>query len=146
LREYLAAVVVVFGYGWMLWRGPSAAARTGAGLIIAATLFVCYRLYVHGSVASLRTDLGMECSLDFYRAQLERQRDLLRSVWLWYLLPFAPGFMVLLVARALAQPDHAWRVAASGVGVLILGVGVHALNRWGAARIQRRLDSLKDNT
>jgi hypothetical protein len=38
LREYVAAVGVVFAFGWALWSGPSAAARIGAGLIIAAAL------------------------------------------------------------------------------------------------------------
>src|SRR6185295_13842227 len=31
-REYIAAVVVVIGYGWILWRIPFATARIGAGL------------------------------------------------------------------------------------------------------------------
>src|SRR6058998_1611847 len=57
-REYIAAVVVVFGYGLILWRVPFATARIGAGLIIAATIFICYRLHVHGSAESLRTDVA----------------------------------------------------------------------------------------
>lgn len=144
-REYIAAVVVVFGYGWILWQVPLAAVRIGAGLIIAATIFVCYRLHVHGSAASLRTDLGMKSSLEFCRAQLERQRDLLCSVWLWYVLPFAPGFLVLLIGLARAHPARVSRVVAFGVLVLITGIGIHALSRRVAARIQRALDRLKDN-
>jgi hypothetical protein len=38
LREYMAAVVVVFACGWTLWSGPSASARISAGLIIAGDL------------------------------------------------------------------------------------------------------------
>lgn len=144
-REFIAAVVVVFGYGWILWRVPFAMARIGAGLIIAATIFICYRLHVHGSAASLRTDLGMKSSLEFYRVQLERQRDLLYSVWRWYMLPFVPGFLVLLIGQALAQPARVSFVVAYGVLALCLGVGLHALNRRAAARIQRALDRLKDN-
>jgi hypothetical protein len=145
-REYIAAVVVVFVYGWTLWLLPIAAARIGAGLIIAATIFVCYRLHVHGSAASLQADVGIESSLEFYRVQLERQRDLLRSVWRWFLLPFVPGFLVLLIAYALAQPARVSLVVAYGVVALSLGVGLHALNRRAAARIQRVLDRLNDNT
>ena len=66
-REYIAAVVVVIGYGLIVWRVPFAAARIGAGLIIAATIFICYRLHVHGSAESLRTDVAMKSSVDFYR-------------------------------------------------------------------------------
>jgi len=78
-REYIAAVVVLVGCGWILWRAPVASARIGSGFIIAATLYICYRLHVHGSAASLRTDVGMTSSLDFLRTQLERQRDLLQA-------------------------------------------------------------------
>lgn len=144
-REYIAGVVVVLGYGWILWRAPSAVVRAGAGLIIAATIFICYQLRVHGSAASLQADVGITSSLDFYRVQLERQRDLLRGVWRWCLLPFVPGFMVLLIGQALAQPTRVSFVAAYGVVALILGVGLHVLNRHVAARIQRALDRLTDN-
>jgi hypothetical protein len=144
-REYIAAVVVLVGYGWILRRALSPAVRVGAGLIIAATIFICYQLRVHGSAASLQADVGIKSSLDFYRVQLERQRELLHSVWRWYLLPFAPGFLVLLIGQALAQPARVSFVVVYGVLVLIGGGGLHALNRRGAARIQRALDRLKDN-
>jgi hypothetical protein len=143
-REYIAAVVVAIVYGWAFWRAPSAAARVGAGLIIAATIFVCYRLRVHGSARSLQADVGIVSSLNFYRVQLERQRDLLHGVWRWFLLPFVPGLLVLLIAYALAQPARVSFVVAYGALALCLGGGLHALNRRAAARIQRALDRLKD--
>jgi hypothetical protein len=87
----------------------------------------------------------MKSSLEFYRVQLERQRDLLHGVWRWYMLPFVPGFLVLLIGQALAQPARVSFVVAYGVLALCLGVGLHALNRGAAARIQRALDRLKDN-
>jgi hypothetical protein len=142
-REYIAGVAVVAGYGWILWRAPSITARAGAGLIVAATIFICYQLHVHGSAASLQADIGLQSSLDFYRAQLERQRDLLRGVWRWCLLPFVPGFLVLLTGQALAQPARVSFVAAYGVAALMLGIALHALNRHVAARIQQALDRLK---
>jgi len=145
-REYIAAVVVVIGYGLIVWRLPFAAARIGAGLIIAAPIFICYRIHVHGSAESLGTDVGIKSSLDFYRAQLERQRDLVGSVWRWALLPFVPGFLVLLIGQALAQPARVPFVVAYGVLALLLGVGLHALNRRGAARIQQLLDRLNNKT
>jgi hypothetical protein len=146
LREYVAAVVVVFAFGWTLWNGPSAAARIGAGLMIAAALFVSYWLHAQGVAASLPADLGTQSSLDFLRGQLERKRDRLRSAWLWYVLPFVPGVLVLGIARALAEPARAPRVIASSVLILIVGVGLHVRSRRTAARVQRRLDDLKGNS
>jgi hypothetical protein len=143
-REYIAAVIAVFSYGWILWRVPVGAARIGAGLIIAATILICYRLHAYGSASSLRADVGIKNSLEFYRVQLERQRDLLRSVWLWFLLPFVPGFVVGLIGLARAQPSLMSPIVVYGVLLVMLGLGLHALNRRAAARIQRALDRLKD--
>ena len=36
-REYVAASVVAAGCGWVMWAGPSATIRVGAGLSVAAT-------------------------------------------------------------------------------------------------------------
>jgi hypothetical protein len=143
-REYIAAVFVVAAYGVILWRAPSAAVRMGAALILAATAVVCYRLRVYGSAASLQDNVAINNSLEFYRAQLERQRDFLRKVWLWFLLPFVPGFVVGLVGYARAQPSHRPATIVYGVFALLLGIGLHLLNHRAAVRLQRVLDRLQD--
>jgi hypothetical protein len=145
LREYVAAVIVTPLFGWTMWVGPSGTIRIGAALNIAAILFVVLQLYVRGSVMSLPADLALSSSLEFYRKQLERQRDLLRSVWSWALLPFVPGFLVLQIGLALALPARTARFIGISVVFLVLLVGLHALNRHVAARIQQRLDRLKEN-
>ena len=144
-REYVAAVFVVIAYGLILWRAPSVSVRLGAALILAATAVVCYRLHVYGSAASLESNVGITSSLEFYRAQLERQRDLLQRVWLWFLLPFVPGFVVGLIGYALAQPGHRTATIVYGVLALMLGIGLHVLNRRAAVRLQRILDRLSGN-
>jgi len=144
-REYVAAVFVAVAYGGILWRAPSAAVRIGAALILAATAVVCYRLRVYGSAASLQDNVGINNSLEFYRAQLERQRDLLRSVWIWFLLPFVPGFVVGLIGYARAQPSHQAATIVYSVLAMLLGIGLHLLNHRAAVRLQRVLDRLKDN-
>jgi len=144
-REYIAAVVVVVSYGWILWRAPTSTIRVGAGLILGATLLICYRLYLHGSAAPLDATVGITTSLEFYCGQLERQRDLLRSVWRWCLLPLVPGFLVLLIGTARAQPAHTTAIVVYAVLALMLGVGLHVLNSRAAARIERALDRLKES-
>ena len=145
LREYVAAAIVAPAFAWIMWIGPSATIRVGAALNIAAILFVVQQLYVRGSSTALPADLAFCSSLDFYRAQLERQRDLLRSVWSWALLPLMPGFLVLQIGLALALPARTARFIVIGVVFLVLLAGLHALNRHVAARIQQRLDRLKDS-
>ena len=145
LREYVAAAIVIPVFGLTVWVGPSDTIRFGAGLIIAATVFVVHHLHKRGAAQSPPTDLALRASIDFHRVQLERQRDLLRSVWSWALLPLMPGFLVLQLGLALALPARTARFIVIGVSYVVLAVGLHALNRHVAARIQQRLDRLQEN-
>jgi hypothetical protein len=87
-------------------------------------------------------DLGVRDCLQFHRAELERQRDLLRSVWYWYLLPFVPGAAVILIARAIERPDRRVLALVVGVAFVVGFVLVGKLNETGARRIQRAIDRL----
>jgi len=144
-REYVAAAVVVAVMAWQMFAMPSVTLRVGAGLTIAATIAVAYMLHLWGSARTLPSDLALTSALEFHRVQLERQRDLLRSVWWWYLLPFVPGVLVLAIGHALARPERTSGTIAWGVGMLLIMVGGYALNRRKAAQIQQRIDRLKEN-
>ncbi len=144
-REYIAAAVVVAFYGLYMWVAPSAIIRVGAGLAIAAAMAVAYNLRRRGTAMSLPADLGLRSAREFHRVQLERQRDLLRSVWWWGLLPFAPSLLVLIIGQAMAQSQHMPGVIALSVVAIVLMGGVYELNRRAAAGIQRRIDRLNQN-
>ena len=144
-REYIVAAIVVAVFGWQMFKFPSALLRIGAGLIIAAVIAVVYMLHLWGTAQTLPSDLALTSALEFHRAQLEKQRDLLRSVWWWYLLPFVPGVVVMVIGRALAQPERMAQIIAWSVGMIVIMVGGYVLNQRAAARIQRRIDGLKEN-
>jgi len=145
-REYIAAAVEVVGFGALMWYGPSITIRIGAGLIVSAAVFVVHQLHRRGAATSLPTDLALTSALEFHRAQLVRQRNLLHSVWLWYLMPFAPGAITLLIGLALANPGRmSGVIIAIGMVNVAVVFGLHVLNRRGAARIQQRLDRLSEN-
>jgi hypothetical protein len=145
LREYIAAVVVIVSFSWMIWVEPSGTVRAGAGLIIAWAVFIAYQLHTRGTATSFPSDLGLKSALEFHRVQLTRQLDLLRSVWWWYLLPMVPGFIVLDIGLALEHPERTLRIVAAGVLVIVLLLSVYELNRRAAAGLQRRLDRLKED-
>src|SRR5450432_437693 len=84
LREYSGAIVVLGAFGYYLWKFPEL--RLGSALIIAATFYVVYQLHARGAAKAVPAPLGLGTSLDFHRRELERQRDLIRDVWKWYLL------------------------------------------------------------
>lgn len=149
-REYAAGVFVIAGFGYFGWKLSGLLVRVGAGLIIAGTLFVMYELHRRGSVRTAPADLGLSTCIDFHRRSLERQRDALRAVWTWYLLPFVPGLVVFEIGSAMSQ----WAAHPSGLAQLVTrflisgGIvaavffGVWKLNQWGAAKLQKRIDEL----
>ena len=141
-REYVAAGIAAGFFGWLGWIGPSATIRVGAGLVVAASLLVVHQLRVRGGTVALPADLALTSALEFHRAQLERQRDLLRSVWWWGLLPAAPGLVIFQIGHVLARPELLPGFIGLSILLIAVMVGVHALNRRVAARIQQRLDRL----
>lgn len=143
LREYVAAVIVVLVFGWAALTAPSAIFRIGAGLTVAAAVLVVYLLRRWGTARTLSSDLALTSALEFVRVQLERQRDVLRGVWWWAMLPFVPGLLLMQIGLALDQPRRLTSVIVWGVMMIVLMVALHALNRRAAGRIQQRIDRLK---
>jgi hypothetical protein len=103
LREYIAGgvVIVVFTIYLFVFKNPTA--RLGCALTLAGTCFVMWQIYRRGTPGTLPADLTLTACLEFRRRELVRQRDLLRSVWLWYIGPFVPGFIVF---GAGVRPRH----------------------------------------
>ena len=144
-REYAAAVLVVAVFGWQMFTLPSLLLRIGAGMSIAAAIAVAYMIHRWGTARMLPSDLALTSALEFHRVQLERQRDLLRAVWWWYLLPFTPGVLVLEVGHALAEPERRSQIISLSVAMFLGMIAIYVLNRRAAARIQRQIDRLKKN-
>ena len=142
LSEYAAAVFVVAGFGFYLWRFDGLWLRTGSLLIIAATLYMVYQLHKRGSSESVPTGAS---SIVFHRTELERQRDALQSVWRWYLLPFVPGMIIFLIGRAIENPPGSW--APLNVTVLLCVAVfflVGKLNQRAARKLQHQIDELAE--
>jgi len=141
-REYAGAalllvLVAVFGA-----REHNVTVLIGSGLMALAAVYVVYHLHRFGTVRRMPPDIGLRDCLDFHRTELVRQRDLLRSVWWWYLLPFVPGAALIFIGRAIERPDRRVLGAVGAVVFAATFVGVGLLNAWGARKIQRAIDTL----
>ena len=153
LREYVASAIVIAAFGSYISVLPSTLTRTGCVLIIAGTLFVVYTLHKRGAARTMPAGLEFRSCVEFHRKELQRQRDLLRGVWSWYLLPFVPGIIVFSLGRlreqAMKEPNASTHpgemVTNFALGIVVpalLFVGVWWLNQWAASKLQRRIDAL----
>jgi Flp pilus assembly protein TadB len=141
LREYVAAAVVLVAFSWFLWRFPLL--RLGCILILAGTLYVMYQLHTKGSAKVVPEALALDNCLAFHKRELERQRDLLRDVWKWYLLPFVPGLFAIVADPLLRLPPASWlRVWPFILVCAAMFYLVWRLNKTAADKLQRQIDEL----
>ena len=149
LREYIGSALVIASFAFCAWNMPGWMIKLGSLLVVAGTIFVAWQLHRRGRAAGVPDGATAAGLLAFHREELTRQRDAVRSVWLWYLLPFLPGMTLLMLGRyfqvhapgrAIAT-DHMIIVFASIIMALVFVV-ILLLNLWGAARIQNRIHEL----
>ena len=136
-REYVAAAFVVVWFSVWAWFARSAVVALGCSLVALAALWVVYHLQRRGAARRPAGEQEGMSGLEFLRSELVRQRDLLRSVWWWYLLPFVPGMLLITVGTSPKRWD--W-LFLGFVAVTFAGIGL--LNQRVARKLQRRIDDL----
>jgi hypothetical protein len=143
--EYAAGLVVVVIVLPWIWQAPNRVIAVGCALLLAAVGYVTYRLRAFGASLTMPSDLGARSCVEFHRAELERQRDLLQNVWTWYLLPFWPGMGLILVGGTIEHPE-AWLFAV-GTAILAVAMAIHIawMNKRSARTLQERIDRLEEN-
>ena len=144
-RETVASIFSVALFAFYFFWIPTPLARLGSCLTILGLLYVVYYMNAKGTPAKAPAEAGFETCVEFRRRELERQRDLLRSVWLWYMLPWLPGMLLFFVGAIAAKIHHTsdwWKAAPIG---LVLALACWFLlwrNRRGADKLQRMIDEL----
>jgi voltage-gated potassium channel Kch len=145
LIEYAACAVVVVSFGAYAFTLPTLLQRFGSALVVLATFYTVWQLHRRGS-AEAPEMAGTMPLYAFLRAQLVRQRDALKAIFWWYLLPFLPG-MALLMAGSLDAPDThpdgaSWRDAVGLAVMAAIFIGVWWLNQLGARKLQKHIDEI----
>lgn len=141
VREYIAGVLVIAFGTAQVWRTHGWRA-TPPVLAILGTMYVMFQLHRRGSARSLPSDVGIRGSIEFHRVELERQRDALLGVWHWYLLPFVPALAAALVVTGIDRGINA-RLIGTGVFFVLTFVGILALNKRGARKLDRKIQEFK---
>ena len=132
-------ILAVIIEAWQVWRGEGMLERAGDLLTIAAFVYIAYRYRKH-RLGAPPVALGRSNSVDFYRAELVRQRNLSKDSW-GYLLPFVPGVALALLGDGFENRPTSHLVALVGFGV-VLFLGVAWWNAHTARRFQKEIDGL----
>lgn len=149
LAEYCAGALVAAIDCYYFFHFGSLLARAGSALMLAAIAWIVLHLHRHGSAGTAQSLQ----SLDFLTGELIRQRDLLRDVWNWYLLPLIPGITLFLlglhgIKGAGNSPLVSERAILNTVAACVIGFALIAFaNNRTARSLQRQIDhlnSLKD--
>lgn len=148
LVEYIASAIVIAAFGGYVFMLPGLLFKAGSVLVILGTLFVVWQIGRRASAESPPLDAPVADLLAFYRRELVRQRDALKSVAVWYLAPFVPGLALFVLGFAFEAPLGRLAVPVAGVMAAICAAvfaGVWWLNIWAARRLQKRINALKED-
>ena len=104
-QEELAGYLVMLIFGVFAWRQGSTMMRAGGVLIILGTLVMLYQLRKRGAIGTLPTQGVASTYVDYFRAELVRQRDAVQAIWLWGIIPPMPGIAVLVWGMAEKDPS-----------------------------------------
>ena len=149
LVAYIAAAFVTVIFGWYAtFPVPATPLWPIANImIIAGVLVVVWNLHRLARATALPNSASAASLIDFQRKELIRQRDALKSVWLWYIGPMVPGLIVWFIAVGVGMPGLTPVRALIGLGgaavvsLLVFGL-IILLNLLGASRLQRMIDDL----
>jgi hypothetical protein len=142
----VSAVVLACCVWWFLWLDDPLA-RIGSILIVVGVGTIVFQVranQISERTAVLRASrMGETTSVDFLRADLERQRDFHRGRQLWTrLLLFAPGALVFFAGFARAHPEVAGTIRLVACAAVILLLAAVPVNLWLAHGYQRQIDQL----
>jgi hypothetical protein len=109
-----------------------------------------YALYVAAFVAFHRPrrmpdGLSLHEAAAFYREELRRRHRLTETMWLWYVLPFAPGVLFVTVGGAMLAAGRGkpvWPAVILPLVAGVIGLIVHRGSSDTARRVRERIDVL----
>ena len=131
--------LLIVGNALEVWIEDAPLERIGSLLTIAAFVYVAFRFRKY-HMAAPPAALGRTGSVEFYRAELVRQRDLSSDGW-GFLLPFVPGVGLSLFGDGFGDrsPGQVMAIAACGVALFL---GAAWINARSASKLQKQIEAL----
>jgi hypothetical protein len=143
--EYVACIIVVIACSHNVFVMPHILQKIGSACIVAAAFYIAWQIHRRGSAVAPEKAVQMPLYI-FTRTELVRQRDLLRNVFWWYILPLIPGVALVLIGNGqdpeLSRQVPIWQRWV-GLGFMITTfTGVWWLNQMAARKLQCRINEI----
>lgn len=141
LLEYVAGLLLFAISSYFAIQAASGVALAGWVLTMVATVFIMTNLYFRS-----RGDGPVfgDDTTAHYLANLIRRRDLLGSIWKWYILPLVPGFVLLRIAmHGLVPADQQMFHYSYDVIALIFAVALDVWNRKRAKELDAEIVAIR---
>jgi hypothetical protein len=143
--EEFAGYLTMLIFGVFAWVLKITTMRVGCVLIILGTLVMLYQLRKRAAIGAMPTEGIANTYVDYFRAELVRQRDALQMIWLWGIIPAVPGLGVLLWGMAENDPSGFPWVPMSAMFLVPFCVVVW-MNLNVARKLQRKIDEIDAST
>jgi hypothetical protein len=142
LMGYAVLFILALSFGSFVFIVPNTLQRIGACLTVAAILYMAYQLY-ESRCRDLPSETDLSACWNFYRAELERQRDFHRGklFWLRFVI-IIPGYLLFCIGFAIARPELAPILAAIMVCFVALLIVAVPNNLRCSRKYQRQIDEL----
>jgi len=139
-QESICALIVMCIFGYYCWALPEFLMRVGSGLIVLGSAAILYQLQFRAALQELPAEQLGQPFIIYYRSELMRQRNMLRSIWLYQFCPLLPGISIFFWGMAQPNPaDFPWQVTSVIIVPFLVVLGMN-LNT--ARKIQIEINKL----
>ena len=143
LREYVAGAIAAGFLASFIVKSHDLFFQLACGLMIAGLAYMAYQLHRRTTPRRMPAELGAANSLQFHRAELERQMDFLRHIWRWYLGPLIPGLLAVSLVTVTNDHHRLLRFTLVNSFFVLCITLVWRLNVYAARCLQTRIDELR---
>lgn len=153
--EYVAGFFAFLWFGWIAVMGPlpwtppeipANIVRLGSGLLVCGIMVAMWQLHKRTNPLLPPEDRGIHSALQFQRKELVRQRDAISYYFFWYILPFVPGFVVLMLVPLALSPtigEPAWFAVLAKVSLIpLILAAIMWLSRHALHKMQLEIDKI----
>jgi membrane protein implicated in regulation of membrane protease activity len=131
LLESIAAVAIVLFFGWIALQASSWWIRSGAGMVMAGSVFIFWRLRrARTRYDDPSPDRPVAEVIRTQRAKVEEQMRLLDNVLWWYLAPLTVGVLLIIFGN----DGWSWATLLQTAVVLAFSAVIYELNQRGLRR------------